>query len=523
MTETLDLAFSFSLSAKIDINFDAHLQTRQQQIGLFVGMFLAQDLLTNAKSLKQLINFTIDILEGYADRPYHSAHHAIDVAYITYYLLMDMNIQQHVSLNTQEICVLLLSALGHDVLHSGRNNSFENNLKSNVSKLYNGFSVLENQSSTFVKHTILKYDLLNNLEFRKLRYNISDFDPAEDNESSVSILISDGTKTNISGDTQQPTTNHVYEQMLNSIHECILKTDMIHHFSLLNTLVQFYGGVDDDEDETSKRMYSNSSSSNLLHFQLRTSKMRQDMLNIILHAADISNPTRPFKISKKWSDLVLAEFRSQAETELILGLPLSFPNTIYNQPRTQIQFTNIIVKPFFDALCDLFPSIITMLDHITANAKDWELLSLEESKNEQKPSNKTEHAPDVDISEHKNVSLISGTIEISESLEKYLEGIDYQTARPTINQYGARKFSLAKTMLKAFSRTLGHSSESSFKGLDHSGGVIGNLVGSHQPSTTSSQTSELDMNYGIAKTSITSDLNLNSNTEQVVINEDEEI
>lgn len=448
--EILDIAFEFpSLPSGlgIGIEFSAHSLSKAQQMGVLLGMFLTEKLALTQESLSSLLLCTIDIYNNYLNMPYHSSDHAIDVAYMTYYLMNDISIAEHVSLNPLEIAVLLISALGHDVLHTGRSNAFEKNRHTDISILYNGVSILENQSSLFVRQTIQKHNLIYHLNFARNQKEL-------------------------------PSDNNVEKQILDSIHECIIKTDMIHHFALLNTLVEFADYGKNEETDAGKLYSCNSSSNMLLHVELNTPAMRQDMLNIILHAADISNPTRPFNISKKWSDLILKEFRAQAETEIRLGLPCSFPDTIYNQPRTQIQFTNIIVQPFFEALCELFPRVVNMLDFITDNAKDWEALLLKEEGETGEAFNvlgykKTTNFIEEDECKSRNVSIAAGTIQISESLEKYLEGIDLQTSRTSIQNLRERKFSLAKTMLKAMSLTLGQGhSETNIRVTEENQNVI---------------------------------------------------
>lgn len=46
--------------------------------------------------------------------------------------------------------------------------------------------------------------------------------------------------------------------------------------------------------------------------------------NVLLHSADISNLTRPFEISEKWSNLVFEEFLHQGDMERSKGLEVSY-------------------------------------------------------------------------------------------------------------------------------------------------------------------------------------------------------
>ena len=50
---------------------------------------------------------------------------------------------------------------------------------------------------------------------------------------------------------------------------------------------------------------------------------RTFLLSLLLHASDISNPTRPFQIYAKWADAALTEFFAQGDKEKAGKLPVS--------------------------------------------------------------------------------------------------------------------------------------------------------------------------------------------------------
>ena len=66
---------------------------------------------------------------------------------------------------------------------------------------------------------------------------------------------------------------------------------------------------------------------------LRLGEHRQFILQIALKCADISNPTRPWDISHKWSLKVCDEFFRQGEFERQLGLPVT---SICDQQSTSV-------------------------------------------------------------------------------------------------------------------------------------------------------------------------------------------
>lgn len=50
---------------------------------------------------------------------------------------------------------------------------------------------------------------------------------------------------------------------------------------------------------------------------------RQYVANLLLHCADVSNPTKPKRLQDRWAECVTAEFWEQGDREVALGLPVS--------------------------------------------------------------------------------------------------------------------------------------------------------------------------------------------------------
>ena len=64
---------------------------------------------------------------------------------------------------------------------------------------------------------------------------------------------------------------------------------------------------------------------------------KQEFLNVLVHSADISNPTKPLDIYKQWAQRCVDEFFRQGDTEKRLGLPVSFgcDRNIVTLPQSQ--------------------------------------------------------------------------------------------------------------------------------------------------------------------------------------------
>jgi len=123
-----------------------------------------------------------------------------------------------------------------------------------------------------------------------------------------------------------------------------------------------------------KNLLENSNATNLFTLQ-------QEFLNIMIHMADISNPTKPFEIYKKWTDLVMNEFWEQGDKEKSLGFPISFlcDRVGASIPKAQIGFTEGIVIPLLIYVVEIFPNLSFLKANIEKNMVVFkELLEKEE-------------------------------------------------------------------------------------------------------------------------------------------------
>ena len=157
---------------------------------------------------------------------------------------------------------------------------------------------------------------------------------------------------------------------------------------------------------------------------------------VVFIKLDISNPARPFINGQKWSGLIHEEFRLQEQLERETNLPLSNNNST-DQVTMQLAFTDIIVRPYFDALNDLFPRILNMVDIIQDNSKEWEKLlppsanttsntsgrrRTDDDVKVKKPPKTTSNSFSDTVSLHR-MSLAPGTIEIPEEVEKFINAV----------------------------------------------------------------------------------------------------
>ncbi|KAM4025732.1 dual specificity calcium/calmodulin-dependent 3',5'-cyclic nucleotide phosphodiesterase 1A isoform 1-T1 [Anomaloglossus baeobatrachus] len=119
--------------------------------------------------------------------------------------------------------------------------------------------------------------------------------------------------------------------------EMVLSTDMSGHFQQIKTMrntLQQPEGID-----------------------------KSKAMSLILHAADISHPAKPWDMHQRWTDLLMEEFFRQGDKEAELGLPFSplcdRKSTLVAQ--SQIGFIDFIVEPTFTLLTDSTEKIVMPL------------------------------------------------------------------------------------------------------------------------------------------------------------------
>ena len=112
--------------------------------------------------------------------------------------------------------------------------------------------------------------------------------------------------------------------------------------------------------------------------------VQQDFLNILLHTADISNPTKPIHVYEKWVDKVMKEFWDQGDKEKELKLPVSFlcDRNTTSIPKAQIGFIDGIVSPLLTTVVDFFPGLNFLLENCAKNKEHYLNLKLEEETKE---------------------------------------------------------------------------------------------------------------------------------------------
>ena len=253
------------------------------------------------------------------DLPYHNYYHALDVMQTCFVFVEEMEASQFVT--ELEVFGLMIAAVCHDLDHPGLGNSYQVNKGTAVALRFNDASCLENM------HAYLCFDIM--------RKNGCDIMSGLDNGDRVAMR-----KQIIGG---------------------IISTDMTFHFGLKNEL---NGVIERLEGEAGF---------------LKTEKDREVLLKTLIHVADISNPCKPWDLSKEWSDRVIKEFFHQGDLEKAEGMKISvgMDRETVEQSSLSLNFCDFIVAPFFVSLVNLCGKMGRCVEMMSENRGLWDVLCRE--------------------------------------------------------------------------------------------------------------------------------------------------
>ncbi|XP_064210711.1 3',5'-cyclic-AMP phosphodiesterase isoform X6 [Tribolium castaneum] len=266
---------------------------------------------------KTFITFMMTLEDHYVkDNPFHNSLHAADVTQSTHVLLNTPALES--VFTPLEVTAALFAACIHDVDHPGLTNQFLINSSSELALMYNDESVLENH------HLAVAFKLLQN--------------------EGCDIFINMNKK-------QRQTLRKMVIDM-------VLSTDMSKHMSLLADLKTMV--------ETKKV-----AGSGVLLLDNYTDRIQ--VLENLVHCADLSNPTKPLALYKRWVDLLMEEFFQQGDKEREAKMDISPMCDRHSATieKSQVGFIDYIVHPLWETWADLVhPDAQDILDTLEEN-RDW--------------------------------------------------------------------------------------------------------------------------------------------------------
>ncbi|CAF4605784.1 unnamed protein product [Rotaria socialis] len=263
-----------------------------------------------------LISYLLTLEDHYQSVPYHNKAHGADVCQ-SMHVLLNASALDGVFTELEIMSAIFASAV-HDVDHPGVTNQFLINTKSDLALMYNDESVLENH------HLAVAFKLLQ-----------------ADERNIFSHLTAKQIKT-----------------LRKMVIDMVLATDMSKHMQLLadlKTMVE------------SKKVTGN----NII--MLESYDDRIQVLQNMIHCADLSNPTKPLDIYIKWTDRIMEEFWRQGDKERDLGLEVSpmCNKRVASVEKHQVGFIEFIVHPLWETWADLvYPDASAILETLEQN-RDW--------------------------------------------------------------------------------------------------------------------------------------------------------
>ncbi|KAF4658945.1 Calcium/calmodulin-dependent 3',5'-cyclic nucleotide phosphodiesterase 1B [Perkinsus chesapeaki] len=325
-------------------NFNALANTAEYNVSALMYILLGSQLSPYYKQYLRrgtLEEFLKKAEAEYKACPYHNWRHAVDV---THTVFMYLSLSKSMSfLPGIDMLSVLIAAVVHDIGHPGLNNPF---------LIETGHDLAIRQARMSVR-----------LSMAACRYN--DKSPLENMHCAKFFEICLNEASNVLSELS----TSQYRDVRRNIIECILHTDNSHHFKMVKDLQVFYqlnkevideGFQKDEWSSDCIALYSDDDT-------------RLTLIQLYLHAADISNPTKPFPICKAWADLILNEFFSQGDLEKSQGIPVQMLNDRdkVSRPHSQIGFIEFLVAPLVQFQIQLFPSLYECGQNLVDNLCHW--------------------------------------------------------------------------------------------------------------------------------------------------------
>ncbi|KAG7230640.1 hypothetical protein INR49_025357, partial [Caranx melampygus] len=273
----------------------------------------------------------------HADVAYHNNIHAADVVQSTHVLLSTPALEA--VFTDLEIMAALFASAIHDVDHPGVTNQFLINTSSELALMYNDASVLENH------HLAVGFKLLQ--------------------EENCDIF--------------QNLSKKLRDSLRKMVIDMVLATDMSKHMNFLADM---------------KTMVETKKVTSLGVLLLDNYSDRIQVLQNMVHCADLSNPTKPLELYRQWTDRIMVEFFTQGDRERDKGMEISPMCDKHNASieKSQVGFIDYIVHPLWETWADLVhPDAQDILDTLEDN-REWYQSMIPRSPS---PSSPEEHHAEV--------------------------------------------------------------------------------------------------------------------------------
>ncbi|GAA5959812.1 hypothetical protein JCM21900_001026 [Sporobolomyces salmonicolor] len=238
-------------------------------------------------------------------------------------------------LRPMDVFALMVACIGHDVGHPGLTNAYMVNARAPVAQVYQDKSILENF------HTVTLIHMLRKHQFEYLLGG--DFGRLGDQATSFRKIVE----------------------------ASILATDMSRHFAFVTQLSDM--GRRFSERKASKDIEAD----------------RLLLCSGLIKCADISNPTRPHRVSSAWSTALMREWAVQASIESEFGLPITVmrqdPTDSKALAKGQVGFIDLFCKPLFAAMAGCVDEFHDFVEKLRDGRTAWDSISLQTDEAFSKP------------------------------------------------------------------------------------------------------------------------------------------
>ncbi|CAL8378271.1 unnamed protein product [Boreogadus saida] len=205
-----------------------------------------------------LQHFLFEVYRRYNNIPFHNFKHCFCVTQMMYGLIWMTDLKSKI--DSIDLLTMLTSAVCHDLDHTGYNNAYQINARTELALRYNDISPLENH------HSAVAFEIL------------------EKRESNIFRNL----------------TIEQYKRIREGIIKCILATDMTKHNEILSKFKTI-----------------------LPVFDFKNKDHKDVLMMILIKVSDISNEARPMEVAEPWLDCLLQEFYNQGDMEKLEGLPVT--------------------------------------------------------------------------------------------------------------------------------------------------------------------------------------------------------
>lgn len=309
-------------------------------------------------------SFLSAVQQCYMDKnavAYHNWTHAVDIAFTLRKLFTMLPSRGFFTM--EERFALLVCAFGHDLGHSGLNNSFLVETQSPLAITYSDKSVLQNLGCAEM------FEIM---------------------KSSDCNIFAHFTK-------------ELQRDLRQLCVSAILYTDLTKHFELMGQVSRIYNAKKElfeyireytpDPDETkeienraearmiqlhgdhSSRQEQEVSTQALLEIEdyFWNADVKHTVRNFFLHYADQSNAMKPWELFGRWTELLFQEFFQQGDAERAMKLPLQPLNdrARVNVPYVQIQYITFFVATPAVLMSAMMPAMKQMEEYMWSNLDSY--------------------------------------------------------------------------------------------------------------------------------------------------------